>query len=442
MKKIFTKVKQGNILSERIKHFLTAIEFSLFILVIDMILPINNEFNYYFPFYFLNPILYFELAKTTNYTVTKNDQNYINDTLKLVRESNNILFHIADKYIYKLSIAQKSFCYYNTTLLYCSLALFFVILGGFFFLIYLNDKDTKSSEIKNNYNLYINILIIVLNYIFLKPFVFVFFIIYSNYLIPVLFFLKNGTFDFLIIIELFCLMGVILFAIIFIEYLWIAFSIKIGDQYTFNNYEKIKLLNKLLICFLIQFDHFDSFHYDFLKIIILITFTYQIYIYYKSFIDGLVNNIMDYLFINFILAFMIVRFINLIGNTVHKGTNFQSRSYHILLLILNFLLFFIFIIKLKEIINTKKENSLLQETAKIPLHLAQIMGNYIENIFSISNLNVFMKLSDINTLVKILKTHKTNCLNINNFNCNFCKKFDFKKGNYDNKIILKTILKF
>jgi len=443
MKNIFTKVKQGNNLNQKIEHLLIIIEFSLFVHAIDIIFPIKNEFNYYFPFYFLNPILYLEFAKVKNATLAYGDPDHINSTLKNVKETENILFYTANNFITKLPKTQKSFCYYENYLVYIMIALSSVIILGFIFLIFSFEKDAKKSQLKNKYNLYLNYFLIVFNYIFLKPLLHIFLIIYSNYLIPFLFFNKSGSeLDFSKAFFLISIITTIGFSLFFIDYLWIAYSKKIGDQFSFGLYEKIKLLNKILISFLIQFMYFDSIHIDFIKILTLTVVLYQCYIYYKNFIEGLRNNKIDFIFTNFLISLILVRFIDYIGNILNRDLSYHSSSYFILLMLLNFSFFFILTIKLNDIISIKLEKELFQDVKKIPLNLTQIMSNYIENIFSISNVNVFMNNLDINQLLKILKKHKINCINANNFYCNFCKKFDFSKGNNDQKSILKTILTF
>jgi len=443
MNKIFSKAKQGNIINEKIKDFLTIIEFSLFFLAIDIILPVMNEFNFYIPIYFINPIIYLEMTKINNYTFTENDENYINNTLKGVRENENIIYYITDKYIANLPKTIKSFSYYQKIDLNIIYILILLIIAGILFLIFSNEKNSKSSEMKSRYNIYLNIFITTVNYVFLKPFLFLFFIIFANNLIPVLFFLKSDSvFQLLSFVNMLCLIGVTIIAIFFIEYIWIAYSFRIEDQFSFDTYEIIKLLNKILICIFFQFAYFDSFHYDFLKILIVFTILYQIYVYYKNYIDGVQNNIVDFLSSNFIVSFLIVRIINAIGNKIYSEAIIQTRSFNILLLILNISIFMILTMKLREFQLYKIEMNLFQQTEKIPLHLANIMSNYIENIFSISNINVYMSSLDVYAFAKKIRNHKTNCININNINCNFCKKFNFKNIKNDEKIILKIILSF
>ena len=85
---------------------------------------------------------------------------------------------------------------------------------------------------------------IALNYILLKPLIYLFLIIVSNYLIPQLFFNKTGTFDFLNIINIISMIGIIGLSVFFLEYLWIAFSNKIDNLLKFT--EKSELNSEFM----------------------------------------------------------------------------------------------------------------------------------------------------------------------------------------------------
>lgn len=442
MNKIFTKVKQGNILSENVKHTFTFMEFSLFILAIDLILPIKNQYNYYFPIYFLNPVIFFELTKISNYTLTDGDEKYINATLRNVREIENIVYYTANNYLVNLPNNFKSFSFYNNYLVLVSFSLFFLLAVSFIFLIFVKENKTKSSSIKNKYTLFFNKIAINSLYFFLKPLIVTFFLISANYLIPPIFFSKGSTFTLTSLVVLLMFFGLVVMGIFFIEYFWIAFSDKIGDQFSFSKYEQIKLFSKILICILLQLEYFDTIHFVFIRILLFFVILYLCYVYYSVFSEGLKNNIIDFICINFLVSFIIVRIINLVGTAIYSKDIIQTRSYSILLILLNFTIFSILANKLNEIIAEKIAKNLFQETRKVPLHLVLIMDKYIENIFSNSNINVIMNSLDLSILVKKLRDHKTDCINRNKANCNFCSKFDFKQCNYDQKLILKIILEF
>ena len=65
---------------------------------------------------------------------------------------------------------------------------------------------------------------------------------------------------------------------------------------------------------------------------------------------------------------------------------------------LNISLFLILCKVLDEFSKIKNTQNLFQETNKIPLQLAQIMSDYVENIYSTSNKNILMNNFDFNKI--------------------------------------------
>ena len=296
MNKIFTKVRQGNIINRQLTNFLTILELTQFILAIDLIFPINNDYNYYFPIYFLSHFLYMESGKITNYTLTENNPNYINSTLRSTKENNNILYYITNKYIKTLPKDQKYFCFFDKTFTYLTFGIFILILSGIAFLLFMDDKNKNNSTIKKKLVILVNFILIKLNFVCLKPLFSFFILIISNYAIPTLFFSISGNLGLLNILNIFILISFVLLSIFFIEYMWIAYSERISDQYSFGTYEKIKLINKILICFMIQYDYFDTLHSSFTKFLCFSLIIYQCFIYLKIFSQGVKNTIIDFFF--------------------------------------------------------------------------------------------------------------------------------------------------
>ena len=146
MKQIFQSIKKLNNLSKYVINIFTFMEFIVFFLAIDLIFPIKFEYNYYFPIYFFNPLIYLEFAKETDYNKAYGDSDYIENNFNNLKEKENILFFIIN-YIQELPKTRKMFSFYNLYLLIVVAILFFINILSW--ILKSNGKNFSSTS-KNN----------------------------------------------------------------------------------------------------------------------------------------------------------------------------------------------------------------------------------------------------------------------------------------------------
>lgn len=440
MFKIFTKIKQGSCFSFNLISFVSIFEMTQIIIAIDIIFPIKNEFNIYLPFYIFSPFLYLELLK-------KSQSDESNDLLKsynsLLKNNTNVISYFSNRFLKKNLVFDNYYSEYENYLIFIVFSIFALVILAFCYLLFLNEKDSKNSTMKNKYFIFLNGFTIFTIYIFFKPFSASIILVLSNFLIPFLFFKSTSTFfDFMNLAVLCIFIVYLILGYLFLHYLLIAYANKTSQELSFDTYEKIKFLNKILICCLIQFQYFESIHFIFFKLLVFLGIIYLNISYMRLFARGIQNNFADFLFNNFTLTMSVVRILDLIGSNINKDfISNQTFSYQVFLFCLNFVLFLSLSLKISQLKDQKLSEDLFNNINEIPFNLAQILSDYIENIISTSNTNIYLNNFDLDKIIKSIKNHKAQCLmanfkkntgnNINdsmtNSQCGFCSKVSFTK---------------
>jgi hypothetical protein len=151
MKQIFQSIKKLNILSEFFINIFTFMEFVIFFYALDLIFPIKCVYNYYFPLYFFNPLIYLEFTKENDNYDIYGDSNYLENNYNNLKEKENILSYLIN-FIQESPKSRKIFTFYNRYMLYANGILFTLNIFSLILKSKIINFSASSKNMKDNNN--------------------------------------------------------------------------------------------------------------------------------------------------------------------------------------------------------------------------------------------------------------------------------------------------